>query len=96
MCMCVCLKSLRLVSPDQALKELGMSEHQLRFTCRVQLQDPHSDADTLTRIYTHLKRSGQSVLFSLIHFIKLFHHMTTWQIVQFFVILRLHKILRNH
>ncbi|XP_063065335.1 integrator complex subunit 11 [Engraulis encrasicolus] len=47
--------SLRLVSSDQALKELGLSEHQLRFTCRVQLQDPHSDADTLTRIYTHLK-----------------------------------------
>ncbi|MBN3318680.1 INT11 protein, partial [Atractosteus spatula] len=47
--------SLRLVSPDQALKELGLSEHQLRFTCRVQLQDPHSDPDTLNRIYAHLK-----------------------------------------
>lgn len=47
--------SLRLVSPEQALKELGLSEHQLRFTCRVQLHDPHSDADTLSRIYTHLK-----------------------------------------
>uniref|UniRef100_W5M2E8 Integrator complex subunit 11 n=1 Tax=Lepisosteus oculatus TaxID=7918 RepID=W5M2E8_LEPOC len=49
------LQSLRLVSPDQALKELGLSEHQLRFTCRVQLQDPHSDPDTLNRIYAHLK-----------------------------------------
>ncbi|XP_056129812.1 integrator complex subunit 11 [Lampris incognitus] len=47
--------SLRLVSPEQALKELGLNEHQLRFTCRVQLQDPHSDPDTLHRIYTHLK-----------------------------------------
>lgn len=47
--------SLRLVSPEQALKELGLSEHQLRFTCRVQLHDPHSDTDTLSRIYTHLK-----------------------------------------
>nr|XP_055044848.1 integrator complex subunit 11 [Misgurnus anguillicaudatus] len=47
--------SLRLVSPEQALKELGLSEHQLRFTCRVQLHDPHSDGDTLSRIYTHLK-----------------------------------------
>ncbi|XDV46365.1 hypothetical protein PO909_014269 [Leuciscus waleckii] len=47
--------SLRLVSPEQALKELGLSEHQLRFTCRVQLHDPHSDTDTLGRIYTHLK-----------------------------------------
>uniref|UniRef100_A0A671N2C6 Integrator complex subunit 11 n=1 Tax=Sinocyclocheilus anshuiensis TaxID=1608454 RepID=A0A671N2C6_9TELE len=47
--------SLRLVSPEQALKELGLGEHQLRFTCRVQLHDPHSDTDTLTLIYTHLK-----------------------------------------
>ncbi|KAG7257817.1 hypothetical protein CRUP_018748 [Coryphaenoides rupestris] len=47
--------NLRLVSPEQALKELGLSEHHLRFTCRVQLQDPHSDTDTLHRIYTHLK-----------------------------------------
>ncbi|KAF7696221.1 integrator complex subunit 11 [Silurus meridionalis] len=47
--------NLRLVSPEQALKELGLSEHQLRFTCRVHLQDPHSDADTLARIYSHLK-----------------------------------------
>uniref|UniRef100_A0AAQ5ZME3 Integrator complex subunit 11 n=1 Tax=Amphiprion ocellaris TaxID=80972 RepID=A0AAQ5ZME3_AMPOC len=44
-----------LVSSEQALKELGLNEHQLRFTCRVQLQDPHSDPDTLHRIYTHLK-----------------------------------------
>uniref|UniRef100_A0A665UQP7 Integrator complex subunit 11 n=1 Tax=Echeneis naucrates TaxID=173247 RepID=A0A665UQP7_ECHNA len=46
---------LKLVSSEQALKELGLNEHQLRFTCRVQLQDPHSDPDTLHRIYTHLK-----------------------------------------
>ncbi|XP_077580648.1 integrator complex subunit 11 [Stigmatopora nigra] len=47
--------SLKLVSSEQALKELGLNEHQLRFTCRVQLHDPHSDPDTLGRIYTHLK-----------------------------------------
>ncbi|XP_056895853.1 integrator complex subunit 11 isoform X1 [Takifugu flavidus] len=47
--------SLRLVSSEQALKELGLNEHQLRFTCRVHLQDPHSDNDTLHRVYTHLK-----------------------------------------
>uniref|UniRef100_A0A8C5E8C1 Integrator complex subunit 11 n=1 Tax=Gouania willdenowi TaxID=441366 RepID=A0A8C5E8C1_GOUWI len=46
---------MKLVSSEQALKELGLNEHQLRFTCRVQLQDPHSDLDTLHRIYTHLK-----------------------------------------
>lgn len=44
------------MSSEQALKELGLNEHQLRFTCRVHLQDPHSDNDTLHRIYTHLKR----------------------------------------
>lgn len=44
------------MSSEQALKELGLSEHQLRFTCRVHLQDPHSDNDTLHRIYAHLKR----------------------------------------
>ncbi|XP_068195603.1 integrator complex subunit 11 [Antennarius striatus] len=47
--------SLKLVSSEQALKELGLNEHQLRFTCRVQLQDPHSDSETLQRIYAHLK-----------------------------------------
>ncbi|MEQ2310293.1 Integrator complex subunit 11 [Ameca splendens] len=47
--------SLKLVSSEQALKELGLNEHQLRFTCRVQFQDVHSDSDTLHRIYTHLK-----------------------------------------
>ncbi|MBN3279245.1 INT11 protein, partial [Polyodon spathula] len=49
--------SLRLVAPEQALKELGLSEHQLRFTCRVQIQDPQSEQDTLNTIYSHLKRS---------------------------------------
>lgn len=52
----LCAQSLKLVSSEQALKELGLNEHQLRFTCRVQLQDPHSDSDTLHRIYKHLKR----------------------------------------
>ncbi|KAJ0064804.1 hypothetical protein NL108_015287, partial [Boleophthalmus pectinirostris] len=47
--------SLKLVSSEQALKELGLNEHQLRFTCRVQLQDPHSEADTLHRVYAHIK-----------------------------------------
>ncbi|XP_056279978.1 integrator complex subunit 11 [Pseudoliparis swirei] len=47
--------SLKLVSSEQALKELGLNEHQLRFTCRVPLQDPQSDPDTLHRIYLHLK-----------------------------------------
>uniref|UniRef100_A0AAV2LZ89 Integrator complex subunit 11 n=1 Tax=Knipowitschia caucasica TaxID=637954 RepID=A0AAV2LZ89_KNICA len=55
--------SLKLVSSEQALKELGLNEHQLRFTCRVQLQDPHSEADTLHRVYMHIKSAlkGYSV-----------------------------------
>lgn len=55
------------MSSEQALKELGLNEHQLRFTCRVQLHDPHSDPDTLRRIYTHLKRSVRK-------FLELVHH----------------------
>ncbi|XP_028663570.1 integrator complex subunit 11 [Erpetoichthys calabaricus] len=47
--------SLRLVSSEQALKELGLVEHHLRFTCRVHIQDPHSEQDTLNKIYSHLK-----------------------------------------
>ncbi|TFK13808.1 zinc finger protein Helios [Platysternon megacephalum] len=35
--------SFRLVSPEQALKELGLGEHQLRFTCRVHIQDPRKE-----------------------------------------------------
>ncbi|XP_059511635.1 integrator complex subunit 11 [Stegostoma tigrinum] len=47
--------NLRLVSPEQAVKELGLSEHHLRYTCKVQIQDHHSEQDTLNRIYNHLK-----------------------------------------
>uniref|UniRef100_A0A7N6B255 Integrator complex subunit 11 n=1 Tax=Anabas testudineus TaxID=64144 RepID=A0A7N6B255_ANATE len=55
--------SLKLVSSEQALKELGLNEHQLRFTCRVQLQDPHCDSDTLHRIYKHLKSFDTHLLY---------------------------------
>ncbi|XP_063292382.1 integrator complex subunit 11 [Pelobates fuscus] len=47
--------TLRLVSPEQALKEIGIGEHQLRFTCRLHIQDAHKEPETVTRIYTHLK-----------------------------------------
>ncbi|KFV03862.1 Integrator complex subunit 11 [Tauraco erythrolophus] len=52
--------SFRLVSPEQALKELGLAEHQLRFTCRVHIQDPRKEHETVLRVYNHLK--GQVVL----------------------------------
>ncbi|XP_054250888.1 integrator complex subunit 11 isoform X1 [Indicator indicator] len=47
--------SLRLLSPEQALKELGLAEHQLRFTCRVHIQDPRKEHETVLRVYNHLK-----------------------------------------
>ncbi|KAM6371497.1 integrator complex subunit 11 isoform 1-T4 [Pluvialis apricaria] len=47
--------SFHLVSPEQALKELGLAEHQLRFTCRVHIQDPRKEHETVLRVYNHLK-----------------------------------------
>uniref|UniRef100_A0A670JB82 Integrator complex subunit 11 n=1 Tax=Podarcis muralis TaxID=64176 RepID=A0A670JB82_PODMU len=47
--------SFRLVSPEQALKELGLAEHQLRFTCRIHFQDPRKEHETGLRLYNHLK-----------------------------------------
>lgn len=49
-------QSFRLVSSEQALKELGLAEHQLRFTCRVHLQDTRKEQETALRVYSHLKR----------------------------------------
>lgn len=48
--------NFRLVSSEQALKELGLAEHQLRFTCRVHLQDTRKEQETALRVYSHLKR----------------------------------------
>ncbi|NXR41448.1 INT11 protein, partial [Zosterops hypoxanthus] len=48
-------QSFRLVSPEQALKELGLAEHQLRFTCRVHIQDPRKEHETVLRVYNHLR-----------------------------------------
>ncbi|XP_022370034.1 integrator complex subunit 11 isoform X4 [Enhydra lutris kenyoni] len=48
--------NFRLVSSEQALKELGLAEHQLRFTCRVHLHDPRKEQETALRVYSHLKR----------------------------------------
>ncbi|KFZ69006.1 Integrator complex subunit 11 [Podiceps cristatus] len=54
--------SFRLVSPEQALKELGLAEHQLRFTCRVHIQDPRKEHETALRVYNHLKGQVHSLL----------------------------------
>uniref|UniRef100_A0A8D0PED1 Integrator complex subunit 11 n=1 Tax=Sus scrofa TaxID=9823 RepID=A0A8D0PED1_PIG len=48
--------TFRLVSSEQALKELGLAEHQLRFTCRVHLHDPRKEQEMAMRVYSHLKR----------------------------------------
>ncbi|NXN16174.1 INT11 protein, partial [Indicator maculatus] len=53
--------SFRLLSPEQALKELGLAEHQLRFTCRVHIQDPRKEHETVLRVYNHLKGQDYSV-----------------------------------
>nr|KAF6505587.1 integrator complex subunit 11 [Rousettus aegyptiacus] len=47
--------NLRLVSSEQALKELGLAEHQLRFTCRVHLHDSRKEQEMALRVYGHLK-----------------------------------------
>ncbi|XP_015671534.1 integrator complex subunit 11 [Protobothrops mucrosquamatus] len=47
--------SFRLVSSEQALKELGLGEHQLRFTCRIHFQDPRKEHETGLHVYNHLK-----------------------------------------
>lgn len=47
--------NFRLVSSEQALKELGLAEHQLRFTCRVHLHDARKEQETALRVYSHLK-----------------------------------------
>lgn len=53
---CPCPQNFRLVSSEQALKELGLAEHQLRFTCRVHLHDTRKEQETAMRVYSHLKR----------------------------------------
>lgn len=47
------------MSSEQALKELGLAEHQLRFTCRVHLHDSRKEQETAMRVYSHLKRWAQ-------------------------------------
>ncbi|KAJ1074784.1 hypothetical protein K5549_017958, partial [Capra hircus] len=48
-------ENFRLVSSEQALKELGLAEHQLRFTCRVHLHDTRKEQEMAMRVYSHLK-----------------------------------------
>ncbi|XP_038602095.1 integrator complex subunit 11 [Tachyglossus aculeatus] len=47
--------SFRLVSSEQALTELELAEHQLRFTCRVHIQEARKEQEAVLRVYNHLK-----------------------------------------
>uniref|UniRef100_A0A8C8ZPV1 Integrator complex subunit 11 n=1 Tax=Prolemur simus TaxID=1328070 RepID=A0A8C8ZPV1_PROSS len=48
-------KGIMQLVGQQALKELGLAEHQLRFTCRVHLHDTRKEQETAMRVYSHLK-----------------------------------------
>ncbi|XP_028921443.1 integrator complex subunit 11 isoform X2 [Ornithorhynchus anatinus] len=44
-----------LVMKDNALTELELAEHQLRFTCRVHIQEARKEQEAVLRVYNHLK-----------------------------------------
>ena len=44
-----------LVEPSTAFRDLGLEEHQLRFTCTVSLDEEGSVTDTAERIYKLIK-----------------------------------------
>ncbi|XP_067658938.1 integrator complex subunit 11-like [Haliotis asinina] len=46
---------LQLVEPAQAFRELGLEEHQLRFTCTVSVDEPGTIMQTVDKIYNLLK-----------------------------------------
>uniref|UniRef100_A0A2K5J3H8 Integrator complex subunit 11 n=1 Tax=Colobus angolensis palliatus TaxID=336983 RepID=A0A2K5J3H8_COLAP len=48
-------KGIMQLVGQQALKELGLAEHQLRFTCRVHLHDTRKEQEMALRVYSHLK-----------------------------------------
>lgn len=48
---------IRLLEQDEALHELGLPKHELRFTSTVNLQNAcHSEKVTMSRLYDHLKQ----------------------------------------
>ena len=49
--MYVTLQSLRLIEPSQAMKELGLVEHQIRFTSTITLDDPGPPTATTDKVY---------------------------------------------
>ncbi|XP_035828983.1 integrator complex subunit 11 [Aplysia californica] len=47
---------MQLTEPAAAFRELGVEEHELRFTCNIQLEEEGRVADTSERIYRVLQR----------------------------------------
>ena len=52
----ICPQKLQLIDPGQALKELGLEEHNLRFTSTVTLEEEGPTSQTAERIYQVVKR----------------------------------------
>ena len=48
-------QKIMLVEPSAAFKDLGLEEHQLRFTCTVSLDEEGTVTDTAERIYKLIK-----------------------------------------
>ena len=51
-----CQQKVQLVDAGDALKDLGLAEHQLRFTSTVSFDDEGQVSDTADKIYQIVKR----------------------------------------
>jgi hypothetical protein len=50
------LQSFRLLESEEAMKELGLTQHQLRFTSTVTMEISEPSHVVLDRLHTHLER----------------------------------------
>ena len=50
------MQSLRLMEPRHAMKELGLAEHEIRFTSTLTLEDNGELSKTIDKIYQLLKQ----------------------------------------
>ena len=60
------LQRVRLLEPRSAMKELGLSEHHIRFTSNVTVDAPGSAAAVSDKIYQLLQKSVLMIFFLLI------------------------------
>ena len=61
------LQRLRLMEPQEAMKELGMTHHRLRFTSTLLLEDDGPPTMTTDKIYHDLKRYAHYDMLAFIH-----------------------------